>query len=308
MCIRDRFVGAGNSVRIKSTEHYEQLGYDENTITNVTVAARNPGSWANDIKVAIIDSRADQILSGISTTSLETFTTTISAGGTIGATSTDIIGINTSGINVNDAVKAIDGVIGAGVSVASIGIGTVTLDTSSLNTVSSNQTFEFGSRGTSGINLTIGDGVKVDVPANAVVAGSGSTSVLTGTFRGIISEIGVDQIGVKFVGHVSTGNTFTAVDYTQNGVYAFPESGTATITAPAGSELGSAAYTREQDWFENQVIPLTVGELEWDQLADRPGTSNFAAEEVLDLTKFTLLLLTTKEQLLEMQVQFLKST
>ena len=37
------------------------------TIVNVTVAARNPGSWANDIKVAIIDSKADQILTGIST-------------------------------------------------------------------------------------------------------------------------------------------------------------------------------------------------------------------------------------------------
>ena len=275
--LKNAFVGAANNVRIKSTEHYEQLGYDENAITNVTVAARNPGSWANDIKVAIIDSKADQILSGISTTTAETFTTSVSAGGQIGATSTDITGINTSGINVNDAVKAIDGVVAAGSSVASIGIGTVTLDTSSLNTVSSTQTFEFGSRGTSGINLTIGDGVKVDVPANSVVAGSGSTSVLTGTFRGIISEIGVDQIGVKFVGHVSTGNTFTAVDYTQNGVYAFPESGTATITAPAGSEVGAVAYTREQDWFENQVIPLTVGELEWDQLADRPGTSDFAA-------------------------------
>ena len=275
--LKNAFVGAANNVRIKSTEHYEQLGYDENAITNVTVAARNPGSWANDIKVAIIDSKADQILSGLSTTSVSTFTASVSAGGTIGATSTDITGINTSGINVNDAVKAIDGVVAAGSSVASIGIGTVTLDTSSLNTVSSTQTFEFGSRGTSGINLTIGDGVKVDVPANSVVAGSGSTSVLTGTFRGIISEIGVDQIGVKFVGHVSTGNTFTAVDYTQNGVYAFPESGTATITAPAGSELGTTAYTREQDWFENQVIPLSVGELEWDQLADRPGTSDFAA-------------------------------
>ena len=275
--LKNAYVGAANSVRIKSTEHYEQLGYDENAITNVTVAARNPGSWANDVKVAIIDSRADQILSGLSTTSVATFTTSQSAAGTVGAASSFITGITTTGINANDAIKAITNVVGAGVSVVSVGVGSITMSANSLNSTSSSQTFEFGSRGTSGINLAIGDGVKVDVPANAVVAGSGSTSVLTGSFRGIISEIGVDQIGVKFVGHVSTGNTFTAVDYTQNGVYAFPESGTATITAPAGSERGTAAYTREQDWFENQVIPLSVGELEWDQLADRPGTSDFAA-------------------------------
>jgi hypothetical protein len=275
--LKNAYVGAANSVRIKSTEHYEQLGYDENAITNVTVAARNPGSWANDVKVAIIDSKADQILSGLSTTSVATFTTSQSAAGTVGAASSFITGITTSGINANDAIKAITNVVGAGVSVVSVGVGSITMSANSLNSTSSSQTFEFGSRGTSGINLTIGDGVKVDVPANATVAGSGSTSVLTGTFRGIISEIGVDQIGVKFVGHVSTGNTFTAVDYQQNGVYAFPESGTATITAPAGSEVGTVAYTREQDWFENQVIPLSVGELEWDQLADRPGTSDYAA-------------------------------
>jgi len=60
--LKNAFVGAASSIKIKSTEHYEQLGYDENAITNVTVAARNPGTWANGIKVAIIDGRADQIL------------------------------------------------------------------------------------------------------------------------------------------------------------------------------------------------------------------------------------------------------
>ena len=275
--LKNAYVGAANSVRIKSTEHYEQLGYDENAITNVTVAARNPGSWANDIKVAIIDSKADQILTGITTTTSATFTTARSAGGTLAPTSTDITGINTTGINVNDAVKAIDSVVAAASSVASIGIGTITLNNTSLNTVSTTQTFEFGSRGTSGIGLTVGHGIKVDVPANTVLAGSGSTSVLTGTFRGIISEIGESQISVKLVGHVSTANTFTAVDYQQNGVYAFPESGTATIIGAGNTELGSAAYTAEKDWFENQFIPLTVGSLEWDQLADRPGTSDYAA-------------------------------
>jgi phage tail sheath protein FI len=65
--IKNAFVGTASSVKIKSLDHYEELGYDENTITDVTVAARNPGSWANGIKVAIIDSKADQILSGVST-------------------------------------------------------------------------------------------------------------------------------------------------------------------------------------------------------------------------------------------------
>ena len=69
---KNAFVGSGStvgitSVKIKSLENYEDLGYDENTITGVVVAARNPGSWANGIKVGIIDAKADQILSGVST-------------------------------------------------------------------------------------------------------------------------------------------------------------------------------------------------------------------------------------------------
>ena len=77
--LTNAFVGAASSIKIKSDDHYEQLGYDNNTITDVTFAARNPGSWANGIRVAIIDSKADQILSGIST-STESGITSIRAG------------------------------------------------------------------------------------------------------------------------------------------------------------------------------------------------------------------------------------
>ena len=65
--LTNAFVGSASSIKIKSLEHYNQLGYDENTITGVTFAARNPGSWANGVKVATIDAKADQILAGVST-------------------------------------------------------------------------------------------------------------------------------------------------------------------------------------------------------------------------------------------------
>jgi hypothetical protein len=68
--LRNGFVGTASSVKIKGLDHYNALGYDENTLANVVVAARNPGSWSNGVKVAIIDSKADQILNGITTTSV----------------------------------------------------------------------------------------------------------------------------------------------------------------------------------------------------------------------------------------------
>ena len=66
--LKNAFAGVGNTnIKIKSDEHYEQLQYDENVITDKTIVARNPGSWANGIRIGIIDAKVDQILSGVST-------------------------------------------------------------------------------------------------------------------------------------------------------------------------------------------------------------------------------------------------
>ena len=193
--LKNAFVGAASSIKIKSTEHYEQLGYDENPITNVTVAARNPGTWANGIKVAIVDGRADQILSGVST---------------------------------------------AGVAV--------------------------------------GYGFTAAIPAGTVLAGAGTTSVLDGHLSGTITEIGAGTVSVKVLQHVSAAGTRTNVDYTQNGVYALPQTGNVAIhTNGTATSFATRSYTGERDWFENQEIALSVGSLEWDQLANRPGTSDYVA-------------------------------
>ena len=69
--LKNAFSGTASNIKIKSIEDYNNLQYDENTITNVTVAARNPGSWANGIKVALIDAKADQILSGYDASNIQ---------------------------------------------------------------------------------------------------------------------------------------------------------------------------------------------------------------------------------------------
>ena len=197
--LKNGFVGIAASVMIKSTEHYEQLGYDENPITNVTVAARNPGSWSNGIRVAIIDGRADQILSGVGT-----------------------------------------------------GIGPTLFQ--------------------------VGMGVSVNVPAGLTLPGAGTTSVLDGYFQGMITEVGSDNnsVSVKFLQHVSAAGTRKNVDYQQNGVYALPQTGVISVFTDANASVGSTSYTGEKDWFENQSITLNTGSLEWDAIANKPGTSAFA--------------------------------
>ena len=57
----------GDDIKIKGGEHYQQLGYDESTLATTIISAKNPGTWANGIKIAIIDGLADQVL-GVTTT------------------------------------------------------------------------------------------------------------------------------------------------------------------------------------------------------------------------------------------------
>ena len=190
--LKNAFEGTATSIKIKSQENYNQLGYDENTITNVTVVAKNPGSWANDVKVAIIDAKADQIL-GITTT-----------------------------------------------------------------------------------NLAVGYGVTQAVPANTILAGAGTTSVLDGYFKGIITEIGAGKISTKILSHVSAAGTVTAVDYQPSGVYTFGTTGNLTVRNSSSAGIATSAVSSSLDWFDQQSIVLSNGSIPWNTIADRPSTSAYA--------------------------------
>jgi hypothetical protein len=282
---KNAFVGTASSVKIKSLDNYEELGYDENTITGVTVAARNPGSWANGIKVAIIDSKADQILSGISTTSVTNTTfvgVATASDGDIGITTTSVTGITTTGIAVGQTLKVETGIIGSGTTVTAIGVGTVFISPASLNSISlTNVELSFGSytSTTTGTTIQVGYGVTQSLTGKTDTS-SGSSVSLTGSYlKGIITEVGAGSVAVKILSRVSSGNTETPVDYQQDGTYCFTETGSVGIvTYSSGNTLGSAAYTSEVDWFSQQYINLDKIKttIQWNNIAQSPGTSAFA--------------------------------
>ena len=118
--LKNGTAGVTTSIKIKSLDDYNNLGYNENTITNVTVAARNPGSWSNGIKVALIDAEADQTLTGIATGSVnvgfgitQALSGTIAGVGTTSTASGYIKGIIT-GIGVSSIdVKVLSTVVGS---------------------------------------------------------------------------------------------------------------------------------------------------------------------------------------------------
>ena len=191
-------VGVGTSVKVKSVEHYEQLGYDETPISSAIVSAKNPGTWANGLRVGIIDAKADQRITGVTTTS-----------------------------------------------------------------------------------VLVGYAVTQAVPAGTVVAGAGTTSSLDGYFRGVVTGVGGSTLDIKLTAHVSGMSTVTLVDYQPSGVYAFSGLGTGTSSLyvdNAGTGIATLTSGSVVDWFDQQTLTLssstTIG---WNQLADRPGTSEYAA-------------------------------
>ena len=201
--LKNAFVGTASSIRIKSDTHYNQLGYDSDTITGVTVAAKTPGSYANGIRVSIIDSKADQIL-------------TVPSGNTT--------------------------VVGTAVTQSAYG---------------------------------------------RILPTSSGTKTLDGYVKGIVTNSTDTTLEVKILAHVSAAGTVTNVDYQNGGVYNFTPTGIVGLTT-AGSQVvfngADVTYTQAVDWFAQQNIELTSTDsqgnpikLEWDQLADAPGTSSYVA-------------------------------
>ena len=197
---RNAYSGSGSAPKIKSVDHYTELGYDENTISNVTVAARNSGSWANGIRIGIIDAKADQLL---------------------------------------------------------------TLD--------------------SVTNISVGAGVSQAVPSGTIVstAGAGTTSVLDGYYKGIVTEVDTTnkKVGVKILTHVSSADVETSVDYTPNGSYRFTDSsidfpnaggGTTSVTVTRGALNSTAASI-------TAGVGLTAYSLESSLTLDMPGGESLGA-------------------------------
>ena len=286
-------VGTASSVKIKSYEDYVNKGYDETPVTGITFAAKNPGSWGNSLRVAVIDARADQVLSGISTSAVTNTTfigITTASNGDLGITTSFIIGITTSGIGIGNTLKEISSIIGAGTTVIGITTnatysgggagGLVQLSQPTLNAIALDNveiSFGYNTTTTTSAALAIGYGVTQAVTGR-INPGAGTTSTLTGYLRGIITGVGTGTVDVKIISHVSAGGTETNVDYQPEGVWKLIPSGSVAIhTNGQSSSYGNVAYTASPDWYDLQTIPLLSSSLSWNAVANRPSTSNFAA-------------------------------
>ena len=103
---------------------------------------------------------------------------------------------------------------------------------------------------------------------------------MDGYFKGLVTEVGTGEIGVKILQHVSSGSTVTSVDYQPNGTYKFTNA-TLGVTASIGGSISTTTtptVNSNKDWFDQQTLSLTSSStVKWNSLAERPGTSSYAA-------------------------------
>ena len=161
-----QMVNANAGVGIASTttlviENYDDYNNNEINATNFYWAAKNPGSWGENLKVCVIDNAADQRITGVTTTTVGTGTTLFSAKNiqvgyavTQGLSGVNI-GIGTTGSpGNNDYLKGI--VTGVGNSFIDVKVvSTVIAGVETATTYQQNSQLEFKT-GSDGSHSTIG--------------------------------------------------------------------------------------------------------------------------------------------------------
>jgi hypothetical protein len=273
--MKNAFYGSGDAPKIKSLEHYNDLGYEDNVIPNVTFVSRNPGSWGNGLKVAIIDSAADQRLTGLALTGI-----TVGMGvsqvvpeGTvvpgIGATST-----------LDGAFKGIVTKVGADfIDVKFVQHESAAGVTTQVD-YQENGIYRF--TGDVRIINSSGEGVTGGNELSTTLASVGLSTGVTSIPVGAVTDVVVsDVLSVPHLGYglTVTGVGTTAVTISSFAGFSTSVAGPASGTLPVGTGVTFARSIRTNsaaDWFDQQKISYTGGELFWNQLSDRPGTSEYA--------------------------------
>ncbi len=269
------FGDAASAPKIKSLDHYNELGYDNNTISGVVFASRNPGTWGNGLKVALIDSRADQRLTGIAVTGI-----TVGMGvsqvvpdGTIipGAGSTSTLDGAFKGIVTEVGPDYIDVKFVQHESAAGV---TTQVD------YQENGIYRF--TGDVRIINSSGEGViggnELATVTESVGLTTGTTSIPVAINPNTSDVVVNDTISIPHLGY---GLTVTGVGTTAVTIGALSGIGLTTGTGilPVGTGVTFNRSIRSNtaaDWFDSQKITFTGGEIFWNQLADRPGTSQYA--------------------------------
>ena len=278
---------ASTTVKIKSYEDYIN---DYSTATSWYYAAKNPGSWANNLKVCVIDASADQriaigtfglavgygITAGISTTFASIGVTTTTTGYLRGIVTK--VGDQFVDVKVTDRF---DNTTGSS-SLVSYSQNSLNSFSSSSNNVfiknssgiaTSIETVRFYGSVSTGSTVINPASLTSTLPSTGVVAGN----LIQTLTAGIVSTTSVAGFGTTTV----NGALQTTI------LIAAGAAGVGTNVQFVVSNPASTAYDFTttpntpvvvSDWYNQQTLGLTNSTVYWKSIAEKPNTSQYASE------------------------------
>jgi len=272
----------GTTLKIESTEDYNNT---HSTDTAWAWAARNPGSWANNLKVCVIDAAADQRIA-ISTYGLNV------GYAVTAAFSQSVAGVGTvtteAGVLKGIVTKVNSGSIDVKITAKSSGAG------STVFTETSYSEGSVSAFGAGNIKITDNSNNFVKIEEASVsrfygVVATGSTVINpVDASTNLPTTITAGQFIVPVTGSsLPTGTTYTVgIGTTINGGATQTALGLSTSATGSGTveflvlNVGSAGETisTPSDWYNQQTLGLSNSTVYWKNIAPRPRTSEYASQ------------------------------
>ena len=287
--------GSLSNLQINSSEDYTNNHLED---INWTYASRNPGSWANDLKVCTIDAAADQRLA-IGTDGLQVgyaitagFTTAVAlSNGTVGIETGYLKGVissvNTNSIDVK--VLSQHNVVTDTWSETDYQEGSSTraflgYDAGQEAFVSGINTTNFNNRNLYRIFDNVGDQVSIERTRFQATVGIGSTMIGFGAdldntkiaFGDKVKSVNGNYEGTV-IGFTTEGDSTTAVIMDVAASVSFANTDF-IVKSGIGSGLTLRQGNTAQDWYNTQTLGLENQTIFWKSLAERPSTSAYAGE------------------------------
>ncbi len=268
------------TLKIKSTEDYNN---NYSTATNFYWSSRNPGSWANNLKVCVIDAAADQRIA------IGTFGLNVGYAVTAGF-STSVAGVGT----VTSETGVLKGII-TKVNADSIDVKITAKSSSAGSTAFTETSYSEGSVesfGAGNIKIVDNSGAFVKIEESSisrffgiVAAGStvinpvdSSTNLPTPTEGQFIAPVTGSSLADNTTFTVGIGTTINGVSQTALGL-STAANGTGTVEfVVLNVAADGETITQPSDWYNQQTLGLTNSTVYWKNIAPRPRTSQYASE------------------------------
>ena len=277
---------ASTTVKIKSYEDYIN---DYSTADSWYYAAKNPGSWANNLKVCVIDASADQRIA------IGTFGLAVGYGITAGI-STTFASIGVTGITTGYLRGIITKVGDQFVDVKVTDRFDNTTGSSSLVSYSQNSLNSFSSS-SSDVFIKNSSGIATSIETvrfyGSVSAGSTvinpasltstlpSTGVVVGNLIQTLTAGIVNTTSVAGFGTTSVNGALQTTILIAAGASGVGTNVQFVVSNPATAyDFANTPNTPVvvSDWYNEQTLGLTNSTVYWKSIAEKPNTSQYASE------------------------------